>query len=103
MLEYHAESAADTAHLIRRGSSDVLAVPEDLALRGLDQPIDAAQQGGLAGTAQADDRQQLPVWHLKADSVECLDAPTVDLGQVAYLQHCLASREPLGRGRRGPA
>ena len=56
-----------TAQFVIGSSGDVHAVPDDRARGGLDQAVDAAQQGGLARAAQADDRHELAIRDIQAD------------------------------------
>jgi hypothetical protein len=87
VLAPHADAAADAAHLIGGGGRDVHALPQDLPPGGVDQAVDAAQQGGLAGSAQADHRQELPLGHIETDVLQRQDAPLVNLGEIPYLKH----------------
>jgi hypothetical protein len=78
---------ADAAHLLRGGGSDIFAIPQNLTRRGVDQPVDAAQQCGFARAAQPDHCQELSFGHIECDIVQRLDAPIVYLCQVFYLEH----------------
>ena len=86
LLEDHADPAPDLAQVLLRSGRHVHAVPDDPARGRLDQAVDAAQQGGLARAAQADDRQELSIGHLKAHIVERQHLVVVSLGQVLYAE-----------------
>ena len=55
-LEHHADPAARPAQAAAGQLGEVLAAEQDLARGRLDQPVDAADQRGLAGARRADDR-----------------------------------------------
>jgi len=88
---FSADLTADGAQFLRLRHRHVDPVPDDLALGRFDEPVDAAQQGGLARTAQADDDQELSIADLKADVLEGHRPVVVDLGQVSYFQHRYSS------------
>ena len=62
-------------------------VPDDAARGWFDQPVDAAQQGGFARTAQADHGDELTLGHIKTHIRECLDAAFVHFGEMLDLKH----------------
>src|SRR3972149_320029 len=87
MLEHHPDLAPHAAHFLLRQAHQVHPVPNDLAAGGLDKPIDAAQQGRFAGTAQPDDGHKVSIRHVKAHIVEGSNPAVVYLGQISDLQH----------------
>ncbi len=63
MLEHHGDAGA-------AAPSTALAFDRDLAARGRDQAVDAAQQRGLAAARRADDGDDLAVADVEIDVAE---------------------------------
>ncbi len=79
-----------------------LAAEQHPALGGRDQPGDAAQQGGLAAAAAAEQGHELALGHVEVDVVEHRDGPPGRAGErLAQRPHAdqrLAAGLGLGRG-----
>ena len=76
VLENHGNFiAADVGQLSVVVLQYVLAVYEDLAGCGLDQPYQAADQGGLAASGKTHDNEGLPTPDVEAGVLQCNDAP----------------------------
>ncbi|MNG19896.1 hypothetical protein D3C84_1041060 [compost metagenome] len=59
-LEYHADLVpTELAQGLRAVAQDVLAIDQDLAAAGLDQPVDMPHERGLAGAGQAHHHEDL--------------------------------------------
>ena len=70
VLEDHRDLAVHRAKLPTREVRDVLPAEGDGAVGGLDEAVDAAQEGGLAGAGGADDADEAPLGNLEGDVVE---------------------------------
>ena len=70
MLEDHADRAAGMAKCRFRQGRDVGAVDDDLAGGGLLQPVDEADQGGLARARAADHAEDRALGHGEIDILE---------------------------------
>ncbi len=90
LLEDHADAAAYGVD-VDVGVGHLGAADEDLALGGLLQQVDAAQQGRLAGTGGADDADDLALADLQVDAAQDVVVPE-GLVQVAYLDLRAAHR-----------
>ena len=69
LLEYHADMAADEVDIGALGR-DGLSVDGDVSSGRLFEPVDAAQERGLAGTGRSDDADDLARLDLEVDAVE---------------------------------
>jgi hypothetical protein len=85
VLEDHADAAADPPQFLLARIGDVLTVPEDAAVGGVDQTVDAPQQGRLARPGETDDCEELTVWYLEADILERNGSIVIYLGEVLRL------------------
>ena len=70
MLEDHCGAGAPGAELLATQGGDVGAVEDDAALRGVDQAVDQAQEGGLAGAGATDDADHLAGFDADVDAVD---------------------------------
>jgi hypothetical protein len=59
MLENHPDFPSCRPQLLPFQFGQVHAIPEDLSFRGIDQPVDTAQQCGFARAAETNDAQKL--------------------------------------------
>jgi hypothetical protein len=82
---------------------DVLAVEDDLALVGLEQPIDVLEGDALAGSRSADDGEGLPADDMQVDPVQDLTV-TEPLFESFDPNHERASSSAISHaaGARGP-
>ena len=70
-LEHHRDAVApDLDQLLPAEREDIAPVDHDPARRRLDQPVDVADQGGLAGAGQAHDDRDLPGGNLDVDVLQ---------------------------------
>jgi hypothetical protein len=83
-LEHHTDAALQSVASEGR-IVDPHAVEPDLAVVGLDQPVEAAQQRGLARARSADQRQHPSGLEVEVDPVEHQPGAVV-LGQAAHAQ-----------------
>src|SRR3546814_20097345 len=88
---FRSEEAAALDHIAVLASQagrallpDVLAVEQDRARGGFDQPVDHLQRGGLAAARGADERDDLPCRDGQRERLDCRDL----LARVA-LAHCI--------------
>src|SRR5687768_5963633 len=81
------DDVADAAaELVGRDGARILAVDADLAGGRLDEPIDHAQQRGLARARGADDGRDLPVADGETDAVDNPELEII-LGERVELDH----------------
>jgi hypothetical protein len=72
LLEDHADVAPQGAQMPAGQCGDLASIEMDLPGRGLDQPVDAADQGRFPGAAGADDCEEVILGHLEADALQDL-------------------------------
>ena len=95
VLEDHADVAP-----VHRGVGDILAIEQDLAGLGFDEPGDGAQQRGLAAARGTEQGEEIALGEDQRDVVERTDL-AVTLGDVAGLDD--AHRSPPNFERRAKA
>ncbi|MGY4443930.1 hypothetical protein ACVW04_006749 [Bradyrhizobium sp. LM2.3] len=89
-LEHHRDLGADF-HDRRRVAVDLQSLDADLAAVVAFEPVDTAQDGGLAGAGRTDDADHLALLHRRRDALEhlVLAKTLVDVGK---LDHFLPAR-----------
>ena len=86
LLEHHSHLGPDVVE-VGRSVCQLVAVDGDRA-RGRDfQQVDAAQHGGLARAAGADDDQHLALGHVQVQVAYCVDGPVECLGDAPQTDH----------------
>ena len=81
-LEDHADARADLAQLPGRCVAHAHVVDDDVALRERHEPVDGADERGLAGARQPDDDQHLAVGDVERQASQGMDAPGIGDGGV---------------------
>src|SRR3990170_3994215 len=79
LLEDEADTRPDPTQALARGPRDGLPVHLDLARRGRDEAVQAAQETRLPGATGSDQRHELPCGDLQIDVPESHGAPWIHL------------------------
>ena len=87
LLEDHADLPADLAHRDRAGAGESAAGDADGAGRRLDEPIETAQEGRLAGAASPEDDDEFAARDRKVDVLERDSRGRQDHAQARDLDH----------------
>src|SRR5439155_22887930 len=82
LLEDHPDPPSDAAQLRAARGGDVGAVEDDRPARGLDEPVDAAQERRLPGSGETDEDEELATLDVERDPIERARPRWIDLHEL---------------------